>query len=211
MIEVISSLAVVFGLLVISEILWSKKELKGEFGRKFVHITVGTFVAFWPFYMSFKTIQLISIAFLVVVLASRYLKVFKAIHAVNRQSWGDVMFAIAVGLTALLAKNEWVFMAAILHLSLADGLAAIVGTRLGKGNKYKVLGQQKSWIGTLTFLTVSVIIVTVTLLLGTDTTNLMLVGIGLPLAATALENIGIYGLDNVLIPVLVTLVLNRIN
>ena len=37
---------VVFCVLVASEVGWRKSWLRGEVGRKFVHISVGTFVAF---------------------------------------------------------------------------------------------------------------------------------------------------------------------
>lgn len=210
MIAVILSLVAVFLILVLSEILWNQKKLTGEFGRKFIHITVGTFVAFWPFYMSFRTIQLVSIAFLAVVLAARYLKVFSAVHVSNRKTWGDFMFAIGIGLAATLTTSEWIFMAAILSMSLADGLAAVLGKRYGKKNQYKVLGHTKSVIGTLIFIELSVLIIGLTILLGPFVTvNPWLLLIFLPLASAAVENFGMFGLDNVFVPLLVTLVLEQ--
>jgi dolichol kinase len=40
-------------------------------------------------------------------------------------------------------------------MSLADGLAAVIGTRYGNRQKYLVLGYTKSVLGTLTFFVVS--------------------------------------------------------
>jgi len=208
MIPVFLSLALVLLILIISEVLWNAKVLKGEFGRKFVHIIVGSFVAFWPFYMSFRTIQLISIAFLVVVLASRRLKIFKAIRTVDRESWGDILFAVGVGLTATIAPNDWVFMVAILNLSLADGIAAIVGKRLGKNNRYKVFGYEKSIAGTMAFWLVSLAILLVALNFGSNQAVSLAVVMWLPLAAAALENVAILGFDNIFVPLLVVLILN---
>jgi phytol kinase len=209
MIAVFLSLVAIFLILVISEVLWNHKKLNGELGRKFVHITVGSFVAFWPFYMSFRTIQLISIAFLIVVLAARYLKIFHAVHVANRKTWGDLTFAIGIGLTATIAQVGWFFTIAILSMSLADGLAGIIGSRYGKSNSYLVLGYKKSVIGSLTFWLVTLLIFVVTQKVGGITMPVGTVII-LPLAATAIENLGILGLDNILVPVMITLALGRL-
>lgn len=209
MIAAALSVLAVFVLLVLSEWLWRSKRLRGELGRKFIHITVGSFVAFWPFYMSFHYIELLSIAFLIVVLGSRYFNVFKAIHAIDRRSWGDMLFAVGVGLSAALTQSPWIFAAAILHLSLADGLAAVIGTHFGKDNQYTVLGHTKSWAGTATFFILSVCILILATGLGTTTgqVNFMLL-VWLPAAATVVENFGAFGLDNVLVPLLIVAALS---
>ena len=45
------AVSVVFAILAFSELGWRRFWLKGEVGRKFVHISVGTFVAFWPYFL----------------------------------------------------------------------------------------------------------------------------------------------------------------
>jgi phytol kinase len=209
MITVLLSLVAIFLILVLSEVLWNDKKLKGELARKFVHISVGTFVAFWPFYMSFHTIQLISVAFLLVTLASRYLKVFSAVHTVDRKTWGDVLFAVGIGATAIFTKSDWIFMAAILNMSLADGLAGIIGKRFGKSNNYKILGHAKSIAGSLTFLIVSLLVLIAANNFGHLNIDLGTI-FGLAIAAMVVENFGIYGLDNVFVPILITLVLGQL-
>lgn len=212
MIVALLSIFAIFVILMVGEWLWESKCLNGEFGRKFIHISVGTFIAFWPFYMSFGWIRLISLALLLVVMASRQLKVFSAVHTVDRKSLGDILFACGVGLTALLTSSHWIFMAAILHLSLADGLAAIAGKRFGKNHQYKILGYTKSFIGTGTFLVVSLIIVSVALTQGTTGEIMVLpLLIWLPVVTSVIENIGVYGLDNVLVPLLIVLALSRLH
>lgn len=203
---ILLSLLAIFIVLVVSEYLWNNKILKDEAGRKFVHITVGTFVASWPFYMSFQTIQIISLAFLVVVLLARYLKLFSAVHTIDRDSWGDVLFAVGIGLTATLTKSEWIFAAAILNLSLADGLAALIGKNFGKKSNYKIFGYNKSVLGTLTFWLASLAILIMANHFGALGIGLMTF-IWLPMLSAIAENIGTYGLDNVLVPVLVVLAL----
>jgi len=208
MITVLLSLFLIFIVLVLSEILWNAKILRGELGRKFVHITVGSFVAFWPFFMSFHYIELISIAFLIVVLAVRRLKIFQAIHTVNRESWGDILFAIGIGLTALATSSNWIFTIAILHLSLADGLAAVVGSHFGKNSEYKILGHKKSIVGTLTFCLVSLIILLIALNQGSTQALSLPLLIWLPVAAAALENVAVLGFDNIFVPLLLVVALS---
>ena len=211
MVAVILSLLAIFVVLVVADWLSRQKILKGEIGRKFIHISVGTFIAFWPFYMSFTAIQIISLALLAVVLTSKHFNIFPTVHGVNRKSWGEALFAIGIGLTALLTTSPWIFAAAILHLSLADGLAAIVGTSFGKKHEYKVLGFTKSYIGTATFFLMSVLVLIFVLTQGADDQLLTpLIILGLPIAATATENIGVYGLDNIFIPVLVVVTLSQL-
>jgi phytol kinase len=194
-------------LLLVGNEIWARRQqTHSEFSRKFIHITVGSFVAFWPFFLSWRQIELLSLAFVVVVLLSQSLGLFKAIHRVQRSTWGELCFAAAVGLVALLTHDKWIYVAALLQMSLADGLAAVIGQRYGRGNHYRVLGHTKSLVGTLTFFVVSLIIlVAINHHLAAPLAAMTLVGISI--LASVVENIGIRGLDNLLVPLLVTLIL----
>jgi phytol kinase len=196
----ILAVTVVFALLVGCELWWRKRDMHDEFSRKFVHITVGSFVAFWPFFLSWNQIRLLSLAFLVVVIVSKRLHVFRAIHSVQRPTMGEVFFALAVGGVTFITHDKYIYMAALLQMSLADGFAAVVGVRYGQTHTYKVLGHTKSLVGSATFFAISVII----LLAFTHYSYLILAPyelVGLALGATIIENFGIQGLDNLLVPV----------
>jgi phytol kinase len=196
----------VFLLLVISEFWYRKKTSNDEFSRKFIHITVGSFVAFWPFFLSWNSIRILSIAFLVTISISRALGIFQAIHSVQRPTWGEVYFAIAVGAITFITHNKWIYAAALLQMSLADGLAAVIGTRHGGRYKYLVFNHVKSLAGTLTFFVVSVTILL--LFNGNFPTQLELLPIvGISLMASFIENVFATGLDNLLVPVLISLLL----
>ena len=202
------AVGVVFCLLVGSELYWRLHKKHGELSRKFVHITVGSFVATWPFFLGWGQIQVLSVAFLLVVSASKYLKVFQAIHSVQRPTWGELFFALAVGLTTLVHQNKYLFAAALLHMSLADGLAAIIGTRYGYKSQYHIAGHAKSLIGTATFIIVSLgILLVYGLVAGVTLQPYVLLAIALSTAGV--ENIGVLGLDNLLVPLLVALTLNN--
>lgn len=199
----------IFTLLLLTEFLWRTNRLRGETARKFIHIIVGSYVAFWPFFISFEAIQLISAAFLVVVALSLRFNIFKAIHGVARQTWGEVMFAVGIGLMAVLTDEPWVFAACILHMSVADGFAALAGIKWGKSNQYKIQDHTKSVVGTSVFWLCSLVITGLAVYelpyLQIESRNLLL---WLPIATSFTENIGIGGTDNVLVPIIVYIALS---
>ncbi|HMH31041.1 MAG TPA: hypothetical protein VK534_01015 [Methylomirabilota bacterium] len=204
--ELLAASLVVLIILVANELWWRKRDAHTELGRKFVHVTVGSFVAFWPLFLSWEQIELLSIAFLVGITVSKFLNIFQAIHSVQRPTWGEVYFALAVGAIALITHDKWIYVAALLQMSLADGLAAIVGSRFAGKYRYSVFGHAKSLVGTLTFFVVSMaILVLVNPHLLTPISLAWMLGISV--AASFIENVGVNGSDNLLVPVLVALVL----
>jgi phytol kinase len=208
MMEFILTILAVFVVLMGNELWWRSRTVHSEFSRKFVHLTVGSFVAAWPFFLTWHEIELLSLAFLVVVTASKFLHIFQAIHSVQRPTWGELFFAISVGSVAVVTHDKWIYAAALLQMALADGLAAIVGVHYGNHLKlkYLVFGHAKSVTGTLTFFVVSIAI-----LLAFEHWSGVSLGFGYAAAtsalATVLENLGVFGLDNVLVPLAVALML----
>jgi len=200
---------IVFILLCISEVWWRQHPVHTELSRKFIHITVGSFVAFWPFFLTWHEIEFMSAAFFVVVSISKQLKILKAIHSVQRPTWGELFFAIAVGVTAFITHNKWIYMTALLQMSLADGLAAVIGIRYGKKNAYRVFGQAKSLAGTTTFFVISLATLLIDVRLGVIHQNVVLL-FSLALSASLIENLGAYGLDNIFVPLLIACVLRFI-
>jgi dolichol kinase len=151
MLSVILCLSGVALILLINETLWRDKLLHGELKRKFVHILATVFMAFWPWIISFKSIQLIGVAMVVVLLANRQLKILHYLGNIRQRTYGEVFLALAVTTTALLTDNKVYYAIALLHVALADGLAAIIGTKYGKNWQYKVFHQNKSVIGSMAF------------------------------------------------------------
>ncbi len=198
--------AITFCILIGAEYLSRAKDIHAELTRKLVHVAVGTFVAFWPFFLSWRQIQLLSLAFFVVICISIKFNVFSSIHAVKRSITGELLFAIVIGLLATINSNEWVFMAAMLHLGLADGLAAVVGLGWGDNNGYKVFGRLKSIAGSVAFLITSFCILAVYALFSDSTTGFVTL-LWLPFVATAVENLAVQGTDNLVMPMAIALVL----
>jgi phytol kinase len=197
---------IVFVLLTSNELWWRHHTIHSELSRKFIHVSVGSFVAFWPYFLSWRQIQLLSIAFLVIVVISKYMHFFRALHSVQRPTWGEVLFAISVGAITFITHDKAIYAAALLQMSLADGMAAVIGTRYGNRQKYSIFGYTKSVLGTLTFFIVSVII-----LVGFSHyahVNLGLAWIAaIGASASLIENFAIRGLDNLFVPLAVSLLL----
>jgi phytol kinase len=199
-------LVVTFAILVFAEWLSRSKQIHAELTRKLVHVAVGSFVAFWPFFMSWRSIQLLSLLFFIVVSLSVKFNIFRSIHAVQRNMTGELLFAIVIGLLALISTNEWIFAAAMLHLSIADGLAAIIGLGWGDNNTYKVWGRTKSIAGSAAFFVTSFCILVMYAIFADSTTSFFTL-LWLPVVATAAENIAANGTDNIVMPLLIAVVL----
>lgn len=203
----------VAAILLASEFLWRTSIFKrAETPRKLVHILTGVYIAFWPLLMSFRWIQALSLLMFAVVYASKKLHLFRSIHSVNRPTYGELLFPLGVFVSATFAQSGWVYLAAVLHLSLADGIAALVGVRYLKRFGYKVFGQQKTVIGTAVFYVCSLFIITATMI--TDPAaygeNVRLVVLLLPLGTTFIENIAVYGTDNIFVPIAVITILDTL-
>ncbi len=209
LINLLASLSAIFMLLIVTEYLWRVKKLHIEFSRKIVHMGTGVIIASWPFYLNWTTIQLLSVVLLIAVGVSYKLNIFQSIHSVDRITKGELLYPIGIGLCALLEPAPWVFTAAILHLALADGLAAIIGVRYGAKTHYKILSHGKSLIGSLTFFAVSFAILASSSLFIAYETAPSLYGWFLwsALVLTIVENISWYGLDDVTVPLSVIVIL----
>lgn len=200
----IISLGLIFSLLLIAEYLWRTDHLEAETSRKIIHIGVGSFIAFWPLYMSWAQIQLLVGLLFLGILLSYQLGVFGAIHKIKHRSSGELWYPIGIGLAALFTSQPWIFTIAVLHLALADGLASIVGYRFGLRH-YQIGQHTKSLLGSFAFFvtsTVLCLLAYLVLLPELPGTSLAVFALT-PFLATAVESISRNGIDNVLIPLAV--------
>lgn len=210
MLAVIACLAGIFAILVIEEIFYKRKILQGEYLRKFVHISAGSFIAFWPWLISWRAIELISLAMLAVVLINYHSKTIHMSGNIARRTYGGILFPLGVIASALLTHNKIIFALAILNMALADGLAAVIGTAYGKRYEYRVFHQLKTVVGTMAFWFTSFCILGVGLLFLHDSlsfTHYALLLVLLPPILAGLENLGGLGTDNIIVPVAVILAL----
>lgn len=198
-----------FMITLIVEQLHSRGIIRTEVARKTIHVVAGLIVAICPFFVSWNVILVGSIAFFLAVSLARWLKIFGSQHGINRITWGEFFFPLSIFFMVMLNPSRWVFVLAMLNLAIGDTVAALVGTKLGRSNSYKVFGQNKSVAGSLAFFAVSAGLVMITFALAPlgDTALLHPELLALPFIATLAENVGVYGLDNLFIPLAVVLLL----
>jgi len=203
----------IFGLVIIAELLGKYGILKGEYHRKFLHITAGSFIAFWPWLVSWQAIQFFGLAALAVMLANRYLNFLNYRGRVGRATYGDIFLALAIFLAATLTHNKVFFMVAMLEVALADGLAAVAGRTYEKDWAYKIFRHKKTVIGSMVFWLASVCILGAGLLAAhaqITFQDYLLILLLLPPALTIVENISVLGLDNLFLALLTIAVLESV-
>lgn len=176
-----------------------------EIIRKIVHIGAGhvILIAWWLNIPASIGIGASVIAS-VVTLLSYIFPILPGINSVGRQSLGTFFYAASVG---VLVAWFWYInqpqYAAIgmMIMCWGDGLAALVGQRFGT-HKYKVLGAQKSWEGSLTMAVLSYLVCSL-ILLGVfgNIWQTWIVSLAVALVATSLEAFSFLGIDNLTVPI----------
>lgn len=209
LIELLLSFLAILLLIIITESLWRGGKLHIETSRKIIHIGTGVIIAFWPYFLSWTIIQLASLVLLAVILVSYRFKIFKSIHSTKRLTAGEILYPVGIGLCALIEPAHWVFMIAVLHLTLADGLAALAGVKYGKTTRYTIISHGKSLAGSFTFLIVSFLIFSIASHILPEHQLPVMYGWFLlsALALTVVENLSWYGLDDITVPVAVIVIL----
>jgi phytol kinase len=200
-------------LLIIAEYIGKKRLLKGEYHRKFLHITAGTFIAFWPWLISWHWIQAISLAMTVGMLANHYFNFLNYRGKIGRATYGDILYALAIFLITLITHDKVFFALAVTEVAIADGLAAIAGISYGKYWGYKVFGHKKTVIGSMVFWIATVCIFGAGILPAHDLIPLQsyfLILLLAPPVFTLVENFALFGLDNLAIALLTVIVLRAL-
>lgn len=220
--QLIALVAILAAIGLIGRRLIDRHDKDNEKLRKLLHLLHGAGLAALAFVVPLQFIVGIEIVFLLSVFVARYLaehftkvpwiKYMRRMYSVGRLSFGEFFYPISTILLVFMAQSKWEFAAATLILAIADTAAALVGKRYGRGNTYLVFGQQKSVVGSLAFLLTTFVIVWGFVMLhgielGSVSLGLILL---ISLLVTSAENLGVYGSDNLLIPVVAVLLLNRL-
>lgn len=210
LLKLVFALATIAALLLVTEYLWRQHKLHVETSRKIVHIGTGLVIAFWPYFLSWSVIQLLAVVMFVAVLCSHQFRIFKSIHSVKRLTRGEILYPLGIAICAFIEPAPWMFTIAMLHLAIADGIAAIVGVRHGKKSRYSMFGHGKSLAGSFAFFVSSLAIFALASLLLHDTLLAVSVGwlVTAALSLTLIESISWYGLDDITVPIAVIVLLS---
>jgi phytol kinase len=197
-----------------AEMARANKLVSGERARKLIHIMVGLWGAWLPLWLGWRSIQLLGFMLIVGVYVSSRYKWFKSIHSVSRSTIGEYLFPVAIILLATFFQNQLWFASGMLMMGVADGMAAVIGTRYGKKTVFRVFGQKKSWHGTATFFVLSFAIILWAFTIQNaplaefiQSITLINISVSLVFAVglTGFELIGIKGLDNITVPLITAL------
>jgi len=204
------------GTLVLSASFLRKKEtLSPELARKLVHIFMGGICISFPWvFEQTVSVQLLALLAVVSLLLLRSSKLKSsagsALFSVKRTSIGELLFPIAVAWLFTLGKDKpLLYLISLLMLTFADAFGALVGTKYGK-RRYQTLEGSKTIEGSLTFFIISFLCCIIPLHFFSDYSfsHLLILALTVSFIATYLEGLASHGLDNILIPIAVYLILD---
>ena len=182
-----------------------------EIPRKVVHVGMGLVCLSLPWLFAearpVQVLALLAVVALGLVRATPRLREGpgRALHGVSRESYGEILFPVAVAVTFTLALahgRREMFVIPLLLLTVADAAGALAGMRYGR-TRYAAGGGFKSVEGSLSFFFLAFLCAHLVLLLATGTGRVesVLIAAILALLTMMVEAISTRGLDNFLIPV----------
>jgi len=215
LLPVAGSLLLMVGLLATVTLLTRRLALGAEVSRKAIHIGLGLYCLLFPwlFEQAWQVAAVCGGAFLL-LLAVRMNRALRSglgtgLLSIARESYGDLLFALAVALTFLLSKGITVaYLLPIAILTLSDAAAALVGTHYGQ-RLFTVEQGRKSWEGTAIFFLTAWLVALLVLLLASDAPRLTVVVLSaiVALYGTSVEATSWRGLDNLFVPLALCLLL----
>lgn len=221
-IKVAAVLGIVGIIIFVGQWLINRYSQDNEQLRKLVHVMHGTGVAALALLVPLNVVIGIELLVLFSMIVARYLytnfsaipwiKYFGKVYSVGRISYGEFFFPISAIALTFLADSKGEFAASMLILGVCDALAALVGKKFGRGNTYLVFGQKKSFAGSIAFFISALVIVWGFCIFADVSMNGTSLGLILltTLIVTVAENLGVYGSDNFLIPLVAVMLLNRL-
>jgi dolichol kinase len=182
-------------------ILISEKLLKNypNISRKFLHIMVGNILFILPLFTSREVITFLAAApfILLTFLISPYspLKIKNRVSSAGH-GFGLVYYAISWTVLAFFFYDQpWIIAVGIAAMSYGDGMASLVGERIGK-HKYNLTGDIKSLEGSLAMFFVLILALGVVLGYYNVLPSNYLIIVAVALVATLFEGLTPKGLDN---------------
>jgi len=208
-IGVLLSLLYVFAVLLITETYAKKKKnIKKGNTRKTIHILISHYVFIVYFFNSSVWFAVIpSLLFIVVNTLSRKYNLIKSMErSDNNDSLGTIWYSVSATLVvvcAYLLNIKEILLISMLILGYGDGMAALIGIKYGK---HKILTSTKTFEGTLTMFCATAILYSAYQYIIYEKFELRLI-LSICILATFCECIAKKGLDNLLIPITISLIL----
>ena len=201
----IFSIVYIFFIILISTII-SKSH--SELSRKVVHIGVCNWWIIVILFFDNVVFASIVPALFVIINSISYKKdLFKSMERDDKSSLGTIYYAISCLILTLLSflcfKNKLYAGIGLFAMGYGDGLAALVGSSF-KSIDYKIFNNKKTLLGTLTMFVATFIVVSIITLIFNQFSLLSVLIISL--VATIVEAVSPFGLDNITVPLVSTLI-----
>lgn len=179
-----------------AEFLKRKFSLPSAFTRRAIHIGTAIVAGVAPIFVTKGEIFWVSIIFAIILFIGRAYHLFSAIHSVERHTFGEVYLPLGVAFTALffLPQNIQAFQFGIFIMGISDAIGGLVGEKFGK-HPLSIFGNKKTMEGSLAFFVVSLVLTAIFVPL--ISYKLILV----PAILTLVELCFVYGLDNLVLPI----------
>lgn len=202
-------IGVIVSIIYIGIILLTSKlvEKKGEeASRKYIHIMLSNYwIIVVMFFDSILYASILPAVFVVINSISYKFNLIKSMEREKNDGLGTVYYAISLLILSIFTmyiKNPIIGLSGVLVMGYGDGFAAILGKKI-KSKEFKVFGSTKTVAGSITMLIISlIIIIPVFMYLKID--MFVLKAIITAILATILEFVSIKGLDNITVPVVVS-------
>ncbi len=179
-----------------AEFLKRKFSLPSAFTRRAIHIGTAIVAGVAPIFVTKGEIFWVSIIFAIILFIGRSYHLFSAIHSVERHTFGEVYLPLGVAFTALffLPQNIQAFQFGIFIMGISDAIGGLVGEKFGK-HPLSIFGNKKTMEGSLAFFVVSLVLTAIFSPL--ISYKLFLI----PTILTFVELCFVYGLDNLVLPI----------
>lgn len=203
-------------LLTFNELVYRRLGLKGEITRKFAHFTATLSTITFPYLFDDHWYALVlAVVFIILLFISRNRTYLKSIHDIQRISVGSFLLPAAIYITFLLAfklNDFFLFILPMLVLAICDPIAGILGINLQQYNhRIRIFNHtlQKTWLGSTAFFISCLIISVIAIYFNQGHLNLNTFFVALVVAfvSTVVELVSWKGIDNLLIPLSVFIIL----
>ena len=189
-------------------------EKKGkEVTRKYIHIMLSNiwFISM-AFFDNFIIAAILPMLFVIINSLSYKYNLIKIMEREDKKEGiGTVYYAISLTVLSLVTfyiNKPILALPGILIMGYGDGLAAVIGQKV-KSKSFNILGSTKSIAGSATMLIVSLIIsILIFSFIGIE--YLILKAFLIAIIATILEAISVKGLDNITVPLIITVIVANI-
>ncbi len=172
-----------------------------EFLRKIIHIGIGPLIPIAKYLEIDRYSALLFTSIIAVLIVSNYkYKLFPTIEDVDRKSFGTLFYCLSLFILIYLYwdKDPSSLIVGFFIMTFGDGFAGLIGKNY-ESKSWLFLEQKKSLYGTITmFLTSCIVIVGIGYFFNYSfNISFFLIA----LISTFLEQISIFGIDNLIVPV----------